>query len=125
MPWPAYVLIGMSAAWAALALWVRLGTRRIRGRRLDGEGMSGAGLIYFHRPGCGACRSTTPRMERLQATAGADRVRMIDVQARPEAARRLGVRATPTALFVRDGEVIEAHVGGRMVERAEAFLRDS
>ena len=65
-------------------------------------------LVYFHSPGCGACRPFTPRLRAL----GEERsVFVIEVMQDLDVARALGVMATPSTVEVADGKVVGFHVG--------------
>jgi thioredoxin 1 len=66
-------------------------------------------LVYFHSPGCGACRPITPRMRALREKN--DAVFVVDVMEDLDVARALGVLATPTTIEIDDGKIAGVFVG--------------
>lgn len=71
-------------------------------------------LIDVWSPGCAPCRHLEPVfMDLAGRYAGRVKVCEMGTQAAPRAASELGVRATPTVLFMRDGKVVETIVGVR------------
>jgi thiol-disulfide isomerase/thioredoxin len=66
-------------------------------------------LVYFHSPGCAACRPITPRMRALREKNGA--VFVVDVMEDLDVARALGVLATPSTIEIDGGKVVGFHVG--------------
>lgn len=81
-----------------------------------------AEVYVFTRPGCGPC-------DELKKAAAADRtlflgfdLYMIDGAARPDIARRFGVRAYPTIVVVDDGRELRRTSGFSDAESLRAFL---
>ena len=69
-------------------------------------------LVDFHATWCAPCRAVTPVVEGLaREHAGRLKVGTLDVDANPETAARYGVRAIPTILIFRHGQVIDRVVG--------------
>jgi thioredoxin 1 len=66
-------------------------------------------LVYFFSPGCAACRSMTPHLQRLSA-ASPD-VHVVDVSSEPAVARALRVAVTPSILEIKSGRIARVHVG--------------
>ena len=97
-------------AFFAYALWTRP-PRRLT--RLDPGllGLAGPAIVQFSTPSCGPCRSARPHLERAAQRAGMAFVQ-VDVAARPEVARRYGIRRVPTiAVAERTGRVLRAWTG--------------
>lgn len=131
MSWVGYLLLLLAALLAAQLLWVWLGSRGIRGRPLTGLAgrfpMLGTGqgraVIYCYRGNCPPCRQLAPLMDRL-ATQYPNLIRL-DLEAEPELARRLGVRAAPTTLLVEDGSVAQVLLGTTAARKAAQFLGEA
>ena len=77
-------------------------------------------LVDFHAAWCGPCRLVSPVVEAVaEAHAGRLKVGKLDVDANPETAARYGVRAIPTILIFRGGQVIDRVVGAAPRARLE------
>ncbi len=84
-------------------------------------------LIDFWAEWCAPCRQLSPIIVELSAEYG-DRLRVakVDVDANPEMAGKLQVRALPTLLFIKDGTVKGSLVGlqakAKIVEQIEGLV---
>jgi len=69
-------------------------------------------LVDVWAPWCGPCRAMAPLLDELAATAG-DRFKIAKINSdeEPELASRFRVRAIPTFLFFKDGQVREQSIG--------------
>lgn len=69
-------------------------------------------LVDFWAEWCGPCRMIAPYIEQI-AEEYADKavVVKVDVDNCPETAARFGIRNIPTLLFIKNGEVVDKHVG--------------
>ena len=77
-------------------------------------------LVDFHAAWCGPCRVLGPVVEAVaEAHAGRLKVGKLDVDANPETAARYGVRAIPTIVIFRGGQVIDRVVGAAPRARIE------
>ncbi len=73
----------------------------------------GLAMVHFRVAGSEACDNVAAILAGLPlARAGRLRLTEIDVHDRPELAARYDVRATPTVLLVRDGDVVDRVIGG-------------
>ena len=69
-------------------------------------------LVDFWAEWCGPCKMLTPAIEEIaQEYKGRVKVGKLNVDNAPEIASRYGVTSIPTLLFIRNGNVIEQHVG--------------
>ncbi len=128
MSWVGYLILTLTALLAGQLLWVRWASLRIRGRSVAGlagrfpvlGSGRGRAVIYCYRADCGPCRQMAPLMDRL----GAQYPNLIrlDLEAEPEVARQLGIRATPTTLLVEDGNVTQVLLGSAAARAAAQFL---
>ncbi|HEX2100669.1 MAG TPA: thioredoxin [Candidatus Synoicihabitans sp.] len=73
---------------------------------------AGLVLVDFWAPWCGPCKALAPALVEL-ARVDADRVQVVkvDTDEEPDLATRYGIRALPTLLFFRDGQVVDQIVG--------------
>jgi thiol-disulfide isomerase/thioredoxin len=70
----------------------------------------GAILVFFHVPGCLACRQMRPAIDRL-AAANPGRVCLIDLSREPALAREARVLATPTLMRLEDDRITDVRLG--------------
>lgn len=69
-------------------------------------------VLEFSAGYCPPCRLLEPVVERLaEAYRGVVDVIAIDIEAHPDLAQRWGVRAVPTLLALRGGDVVAHQVG--------------
>ncbi|MGC4116392.1 MAG: thioredoxin family protein [Myxococcales bacterium] len=66
-------------------------------------------LVYFHSPGCGACRPLTPRLKEMSQQS--ESVFLVDVSEETDTARALQVMATPSFVEIDSGKIVGYHVG--------------
>jgi len=80
-------------------------------------------VVDFWAEWCGPCRAIAPIIKDLAARYG-DRVQIakLDVDANPAVAGRFGIRAIPTVLAFRGGQVVGQLQGARPRADFEAFV---
>lgn len=76
---------------------------------LDNKGVA---VIDFWAEWCGPCRLIAPIIEELaNEYDGKALIGKLDVDNNPEVSMKYGIRSIPTILILKDGEVVEKHVG--------------
>lgn len=76
---------------------------------LDQEGLS---VVDFWAEWCGPCRLVGPVVDQLaQDYEGKALIGKVNVDENPETSLKYGVRSIPTILFIKNGEVVDKHVG--------------
>lgn len=69
-------------------------------------------VVDFWAPWCGPCKALTPILEEVAQELGDNAlVCKVNVDENQEVAQRHGVRAIPTLLFFKDGEMVDQVVG--------------
>ena len=72
----------------------------------------GVAVVDFWAEWCGPCRMVAPVIEELSKEYdGKAVVGKLDVDNNPGVSMKYGVRSIPTILFLKDGEVVDKHVG--------------
>lgn len=80
-------------------------------------------LVDFWATWCGPCRAIAPVLEELDAEYGDKfQIAKIDVDANPEISARFGIRSIPTLFVFKNGEKVDAVVGGRPKSEFVALL---
>jgi thioredoxin 1 len=69
-------------------------------------------IIDFWSEHCGPCKMLAPVLDEVAALVGdTAKVTKVDVMAHRDLAMRFGIRAVPTLIFMKDGEVKETKTG--------------
>lgn len=72
----------------------------------------GLSVIDFWAEWCGPCRLVGPIIEELSHDYdGKALIGKVNVDFNPEISMKFGIRNIPTILFIKDGEVVDKHVG--------------
>lgn len=128
LAWLLYIVIGLTATWAAYLAYMQLATRAVEGRRADPlletipelKQIDRRALVYCYSPQCGPCRFMSPVVKSLQQE---DRpIFTLNVAEHPDLAREIGVRASPTVLVVHHGRIERSLLGSRDRDRLLQLL---
>ncbi len=81
-------------------------------------------LVDFWAAWCAPCRAIAPHVEELAASySGKLKVGKLNVDEQPGAASSLGIRALPTLLLFKDGQVVEQIVGAVSKSKIEDMVK--
>ncbi|GJM32665.1 MAG: thioredoxin-2 [Saprospiraceae bacterium] len=76
---------------------------------LENDGVS---VVDFWAEWCGPCRMISPIIEELASEyEGKAVIGKVNVDENPEVSMKYGIRSIPTILILKNGEVVEKHVG--------------
>lgn len=84
-------------------------------------------VIDFWAEWCGPCRMVAPIIEELaNEYEGKVTIGKLDVDNNDDVVSKYGIRNIPTILFIKDGEVVDKHVGATtkaaLTQKIEALL---
>jgi thioredoxin 1 len=88
---------------------------------------NGVAVVDFWAEWCGPCRLIAPIVDELSKEyEGKATIGKLNVDSNPEVSMKYGVRSIPTLLILKDGEVVDKHVGtttkANLEEKIQAAL---
>lgn len=88
----------------------------------EAETDTGVTLTDFWATWCGPCRMQSPVVEEVSSNLTDVQFNKMDVDANPDTAQKLGIRAIPTLIIKKNGEVVERLTGFTPAHQLEAIL---
>lgn len=86
----------------------------------------GSVLVDFWAAWCAPCRAIAPSIEELAVKyKGKVKVGKLNVDEEPTSASSLGIRALPTLLFFKNGQVVEQIVGAVAKDKIDAIIQSN
>ena len=126
MPKPLAVLLVLLVMAVAYAVWHSRGgggdhLPSLSAEQFNETVATGVVVVDFWASWCAPCRMQLPILEDLAGrVAGRASVVKVNVDEQPGLAEEFGVRAIPTLLVMRDGEIVERFTG---VQQKETLMR--
>lgn len=123
-----YIIAGIFVLFAGLQITTVYMAKRSKGMKVSGlkgnlkklEQAGAKGLVYFHSPGCHACKAQTPVIKKLEAKY--NNLYDVDVSKDYDSAKVFGIKATPTMVQVENGVIKEIIIGARQEQAIVSIL---
>jgi len=82
-------------------------------------------VVDFWAPWCGPCKMVAPLLDQAaKKYAGKLIVAKVDVDENDESASAFGVQSIPTLLFIRNGDVVNRHVGALPAAELDNLIQE-
>ena len=82
-------------------------------------------VVDFWAPWCGPCKMVGPLLENAaQQYAGKLIVAKVNIDDDSDTAVALGIQSIPTLLFVKNGEIVNRHVGSLPAAQLDGMIQD-
>ena len=81
-------------------------------------------VVLFSAPWCGPCKTYKPLVERVIADVDGAALLVVDCDTSTELAVQFGIRAVPTLLCFRHGELVLLRTGAMVEPQLRSLLRE-
>ena len=71
----------------------------------------GVALIDFYADWCGPCKMVSPIVDELAETQDTYKICKVNVDDEPALASAFGVMSIPTLVVMKNGEIVDTHIG--------------
>lgn len=85
--------------------------KHLNEKNFANETKSGIVLLYLFATWCGPCRIQSAVLEEVVKTRPDMNIAKVDVDENPNIARSFGVMSIPTLILLKDGKMVNKHVG--------------
>lgn len=100
--------------------------KQINQSEFEQETKSGVTVVDFFATWCGPCRAMAMILEDVANEHPEFNIVKIDVDQNNELARRFGILSIPTIVIMKDGEMVDKHIGlmeaDGLVELVERYI---
>lgn len=98
----------------------------IKSEEFENQTKKGVTVIDFFATWCGPCRMMTPIFESVgQKMNDKATFFKVDVDESEDLARKFGVMSIPTLVILKDGNMIEKHVGLMQADALEQWVNEN
>ena len=109
------LILALGCIFLILQWRMKMAQRNIEGKEIPDairteKYLSDGVIYYFYHPMCGPCRQTGFIIDEL-VQLYPDRVRKLNVAESHELTSSMGIKATPTTVFIKDNQVLKATIG--------------
>lgn len=119
-------LLALGCVFLLLQWRVKIAQKKLEGNdtpdalRTDKQHPDGL-IYYFYHPMCGPCRQMEPIIGQL-VQSYPDRVKKLNVAECLELTSAIGIKATPTTVYVKNDKIIKAIIGSISEKSLESLL---
>jgi thioredoxin 1 len=120
------LILALGCIFLLLQWRVRIAQKKLEGKeapeaiRTDKPHPGGV-IYYFYHPMCGPCRQMEPTIDQL-IQSYPDRVEKLNVADNQELTSAIGIRATPTTIYVKNNKISKAIIGPITKQSLEVLL---
>ncbi len=86
---------------------------------------SGNAILEIYAPYCGPCKMVAPIFSQLSTEIDNVKFLKLNVEKEPELTKELKVHSVPTFLFIKNGKILDKHVGSISKEELRAKIKQN